>query len=200
MQLCGVTRGGSIGYAVSGFNSVEEVVVLTGNRSGRGKNSCGGHPQGDMERSFLQELLSSLGISGIFDHIWSFISHWVYCGGSWGKVFGDLSLDKAVPENVPDFDTEWAQNSFCVNWQVFFVYLFVFFGRFFTSALIFISETLSWGETWNTVKCFSASRLWQQIWGLLEQQLVAVTGWSSVQSLQHLGGNLLHPRNHLEAF
>jgi len=25
-------------------------------------------------------------------------------------VFGDLSLDKAVPENDPDFDTDWGEN------------------------------------------------------------------------------------------
>jgi len=65
--------GGAAGYVFSGFNSVEEVVHLKGNKSRGGKNNnCGGHPQeenreGSMRNYFLiwEYLGYNLGISGI---------------------------------------------------------------------------------------------------------------------------------------
>ena len=55
-----------MGYVVSGRKSVEEVIVLTGNKPRGGKNnSCGGHPQEENGESSSSGLLSYLGIFGL---------------------------------------------------------------------------------------------------------------------------------------
>jgi len=73
------------GYGVNGLNSVEEVVVLTGNKPGGGKTSRRGE-----WRALLQELLSYLGISGICYPIQE---------GSWSTV-GAVQAVLPLPHNI----------------------------------------------------------------------------------------------------
>jgi len=84
-SVCGVTRGGAVGYVVCWCDSVKEVVLLTGYKPGGGKNSCGGHPQEENLGYYiisgiwhhLWDMTSSLGyyiISGILHHLWDMTS------------------------------------------------------------------------------------------------------------------------------
>ena len=59
-------------YRLRCCNSVEEVVVPSGNKPQRGKTTLAvvDIHRRKMDRALLQELLSSLGISGILYHMW----------------------------------------------------------------------------------------------------------------------------------